>query len=81
MGLENGGKTTATQNAVAMSRNISFLAIFQTYSVVDPGFRPPTQVFFSENVCENGIIGSHRRRAPGTPQRSVNATSLQVGPR
>ena len=49
-------------------------------TVADPGFPvgggvhplgghgPPMQVLFSENVCENERIGSHRgRRAPGMP--------------
>ena len=49
-------------------------------SVADPGFPvgaactheggcgPPTRVLFTENVCKNERIGSHRGgRAPGTP--------------
>ena len=36
------------------------------------GCRPPTQVLFSENVCENKRTGSSRGCAPGTPPRSAN---------
>ena len=50
-----------------------------TFSVADPGFPvgvcapvrgcgPPMWALFSENVCENKRIGSHRGwRPPGTP--------------
>ena len=58
--------------------------------VADPGFPiggsvhplgggrgPLMWALFSENVCKNERIGSHRGwRAPGTPPRSANAYCL-----
>ena len=47
-------------------------------AVVDPGFPvgghgPLTRALFSENVCKNERIGSHRGWCvPGTPPRSAN---------
>ena len=44
------------------------------------GHGPPMWVLFSENVCENERIGSHRGwHAPGTsPHRSANASLCMI---
>ena len=56
------------------------------HTVADPGFPyggvhplggawTSNTALFSENICKNERIRSHRgRRAPGTPPRSANAT-------
>ena len=59
------------------------------HTAVDPGFHvgghgpvggcgPPTWALFAENVCENERIGTHRRRAPGTPPRSANDINAMI---
>ena len=41
------------------------------------GHGPPMRVLFSENVCKNERIGSHRGwRAPGTPPPSRSASVI-----
>ena len=75
-----------TDGVTRLPVEITILAVSKMLqcSVADPGFPirggvhplggrgPPTQVLFSENVCENERIGSHRGwHALGTPPPQI----------